>query len=212
VDFAGRRAYDHARVKDKEGPVGTFRFRWITPLVAVALVAGAATGIAQLSDNFNHGGAPLPKHGLMETYLSMTGANTGKFEGPATFFRESRTIPLVALDTEYDSNDFSPACQDISFRKATDQTTPLLFASLNSGEEITSATFDEWRVGKQPMRTFQISLTGGHITAVHHVWASTTGAYDEVTLRPTGNLTFTYWAENDAGKSTKTSKQLTCYS
>jgi hypothetical protein len=195
--------------------VGNIRFRWIGPLVAVALVAGAATGIAQLSDNFSNRAAPTPPHGLMSAFLSMTGGDTGHFDGPSTFKGEPRSIPLIAIDTEFNSSDFSAGCQDISFRKAVDQTTPLLFNSLNSDETITSATFTEWKAGEHPSRIFQITLSGGsagHLISVHHVWATTTGPYDDVTLRPTGNITFTSWEETATGKLAKTSKSFTCYS
>jgi type VI protein secretion system component Hcp len=195
------------------------RFRWVGPLVAVALVAGAATGIAQLSDNFTSHSAPLPLHGPMSTYLVMTGADTGQFDGGSTWTPEKGAIALIGLDTEYTSGDFAAGCQDISFRKPTDGTTPLLFNSLNNDESITNATFTEWKGGptsgggggKGPQRVFQIKVAGGHITSVHHVWATTTGAYEDVTVRPTGDITYTGWTQLSTGRLQSVSKHFVCH-
>jgi type VI secretion system secreted protein Hcp len=179
--------------------MGRFRLRWIGPLVAVALTAGAATGLAQLSDNFTNPAAPVPGKGLV-TYLSMTGT-TGKFTGGVTQGSHAGDISVLALDfglaTPIDPSTGQPtgraACNGIDFRKPTDRATPLLFSAAAAGQNITSATFDEYQGGAQGIQTLalEIKVTNAIITSVHHVDGTTTGAYDDVTLKP-GQVTMTW--------------------
>lgn len=176
--------------------MGRFRFRWIWSLVAVAMVAGAATGFAQLSDNFSSPAAPVPvvSGPALATYLTMKGQNTGTFKGGYMLNKQTGLIKVIGLDMGYDTT-ATPSCSDIEFRKLTDQTTPQLFHSARSGEQITSAAFNEYRTdpkGGTQSLALQIRMEGGVIKSIHHVDSVTTGPYDDVVLRPEGNVTVTW--------------------
>jgi type VI secretion system secreted protein Hcp len=178
----------------------------------VAITAGAATGIAQLSDNFTSPAAPVPGHGVL-TYLSMKGAHTGAFTGGVTQAGHKGAIAVLGLDVELtvptSQSTGLPSgkavCKGLNFRKPTDRATPLLFAAAATGETITSAIFNEYQTspaGKQ-MLTLQIRLTNAFISSLHHVNATTTGAYDDATLVPSA-VTLTW-------KPTNTTSQYNCH-
>jgi type VI secretion system Hcp family effector len=168
------------------------RVRWIGQLVAVALVAGAATAVAQLSDNFTNPPAPVPGHG-QTTYLTMKGAKTGTFTGGVTLRTHVGAIAVLALQGGLASPVSASglptgraACTGIDFRKPTDRATPLLIAAAANDETITTATFSEYQTSPSGVEslTLQIKLTNAIITSVHHVDSTTTGPYDDVTLVP----------------------------
>ncbi|MFL5823304.1 MAG: type VI secretion system tube protein TssD [Solirubrobacteraceae bacterium] len=174
--------------------IGRVRLRWAGPLAAVAIVAGAATGIAQLSDNFTNPAAPVPGHGML-TYLTMTGSHTGQFTGGVTQKGHEGTIAVLGLDTGVTvalgagsggAGSGRPVCDGVNFRKPTDRATPLIFAAAAVGETIIGATFNEYHTtpSGQDQLAFQIKLTNSHIASVHHVAATTTGAYDDIKLVP----------------------------
>lgn len=190
------------------GKVGhRLRVRWMGQLVAVALVAGAATAVAQLSDNFTNPPAPVPGHGLT-TFLTMTGQKTGAFTGGVTQKGHEGAIAVLALQGGLRvpvSNTGVPsgraACNGIDFRKPTDQATPLLFTAAADNETITSATFSEFQASANGTEalTLQIRLTNAHITSIHHVNSTTTGAYEDVTLAPT-TVAYTWKPTGTASK------------
>jgi type VI secretion system Hcp family effector len=167
--------------------------------VAVALVAGAATAVAQLSDNFTNPPAPVPGHGQL-TFLSMTGQHTGAFTGGVTQKGHVGAIGVLGLEAGLTVSVGSTGqpngravCSGISFRKATDRATPLLFAAAGNNELITTATFTEYQTSTAGGQTqaLQIKLTNAYITAVHHVDSTTSGPYEDVTLEPQ-KVTFTW--------------------
>jgi type VI secretion system secreted protein Hcp len=173
--------------------VGRVRLRWTGPLIAVAIVAGATTAIAQLSDDFTNPPAPIPGHGQV-TYLTMIGAHTGAFTGGVVQRTHEGAIAVLALDggltVPTDQATGQPAgratCNGVEFRKPTDRATPLLFDAAANNENITSATFNEYAANSQgaAVLTLQLRLTNAHLTSVHHVNGTTSGAYDDVTLVP----------------------------
>jgi type VI secretion system Hcp family effector len=193
------------------GIAGRLRLGRIGQLVAVALVAGAATAVAQLSDNFTNPPAPVPGHGTT-TYLTMTGSH-GPFTGGVTAKGHAGAIAVLGLDggiTDTLSSTGQPvgraACDGVNFRKPTDRATPLLIAAAGDGETITTATFNEYQPAGAGTETLalQINLTDSIITSMHHVDSTTTGAYDDVTLVP-AKVTYTW-------KPTGTVATYTCAS
>ena len=172
--------------------MGRVRLRWAGPLAAVAIAAGAATGIAQLSDNFTNPPAPVPGHGSL-TYLTMTGAHTGVFTGGVTQKAHVGAIAVLGLDaglTAATSSTGTPVgrvtCDGVNFRKPTDRATPPIFAAAADGETIKTAVFNEYEPspnGTQHL-ALQIKLTNSFIVSAHHVTATTTGPYDDVKLVP----------------------------
>jgi type VI secretion system secreted protein Hcp len=152
-----------------------------------------ATAVAQLSDNFTNPPAPVPGHGHV-TYLTMTGARTGAFTGGVTLKGHAGAIEVLGLDggltDQIDSSTGQATgktlCTGINFRKPTDRSTPQLFNAAATLETITTATFDEYQVTSTGALqvALQIKLTNAHVTSIHHVTATTTGAFDDVTLVP----------------------------
>jgi type VI secretion system Hcp family effector len=189
---------------------GRPRVRWIGQLVAVALVVGAATAFAQLSDNFTNPPAPVPGHGTL-TYLTMTGSVTGKFTGGVAQKGHEGAIAVLGLDAGLtvatDQNTGLPtgraACDGVHFRKPTDRATPLLLHAAGTGENITSAYFNEYQTSPsgQAQIALQVKLTNARITSLHHVTATTTGAFDDLTLVP-AVVRFTWKPSNTVSEFT----------
>lgn len=166
------------------------RLRWVGPLVAVAIVAGAATGFAQLGNDFTNPSSPVPGT-APDTQLTMTWHTVRN-----TYHL---TMNAIALDTGVTNQ--APPCQDLEFRKPTDQTTPELFDLAATNQTFSSAVFTEYRgSGSKVTKAFMITLTNATIVSIHHVDATTTGAYDEVTLQP--NQVTVKWAPSTAAPYT----------
>ncbi len=170
--------------------MGKLRVRWIGPLVAVAIVAGAATGLAQLSDNFTNPAAPVPGPAPASYLVTKNPAITGG----ATASGHKGQISVLGLD--FGAN-YNSLCSGLDFRKPTDQATPTLFNAAMTNQTIGTATFTEYRAagpvkGSAPEPTLQIIATNSTVS-IHHVDATTTGAYDDVTLTP-NNVTIKWLA------------------
>ena len=170
--------------------MGRAGLRWVGPLVAVAIVAGAATAFGDLSGDFSSPPAPVPGHGY-DTFLQMTGAQTGKFTGGVTLKSFAGAIDVLALDMPSTTTGTTP-CAGIQFRKVTDGSTPQIFSAAQRNEQITKAVFSEIRPNpKGDLVTVRITALYGYISSVRHVDSTTTGAYDDVTLAPQ-NVTIQY--------------------
>jgi type VI secretion system Hcp family effector len=178
------------------------RLRLAVPLAATSIVVGASAAFGALSDNFTNPTAPVPGHGAF-AYLTMKGATTGTFTGGVTVSGHAGEIEVLALDfgltTPVDAatgqSSGPTACDGVSFRKPTDRSTPLLVSAETSGEAITSAVFDEVGSGGAAgiaQNVFTVTLTNATITSVHHVDATTTGAYEDVTLTAPETVTVTW--------------------
>jgi type VI secretion system Hcp family effector len=161
------------------------------PLAATALVVGASAAFGALNDNFSKPGAPVPGNGPV-AFLTMRGATSGAFTGAVTEPRHHGAIEVLALDFGL-SHPIAPStglaighsiCAGVSFRKPTDRTTPRLFAAAATNEVITRAVFDEAGRGPGSANALTIELTNATVTSVHHVDATTTGRYEDVTLAP----------------------------
>jgi type VI secretion system Hcp family effector len=98
------------------------------------------------------------------------------------------------------------SCDGINFRKPTDRSTPALFAAAARGETISNATFNEYQLFSSGVRTLalQTKLKNVFISSLHHVNATTTGAYDDVTPVP-AVVTLTW-------KPTNKTSQVSCHS
>lgn len=166
--------------------MGKIRVRWVGLLVAVAIVAGAATAFGDLSGDFTQPGAPVPG-GPAAIYLKMTGSQAPtNITGGVTVRGYMGQIAVLALDLPSTSPGSTP-CSDVQFRKPTDEATTRLFAAQLRNEEITNAVFSE--VHPAPMGGSQVflkvTLQNATITSIHHVDSTKTGAYEDVTLSPT---------------------------
>lgn len=166
--------------------MGRRNLRRVGLLVAVAIVAGAATAFGQLSSDFSSPPAPVPGGKGNAIYLRMTGAKPGEFTGPVTVTGFRGTIDVLALDMSSTPPGQTP-CSGIEFRKPTDQTTPQLFLSERTNESIPTAIFTEVHKSTTGRLTGLLKITASKstISSVHHVDSTTTGAYDDVTLTPT---------------------------
>jgi type VI secretion system secreted protein Hcp len=166
---------------------------WSVPLAAIAIVVGAAAAFGALGDSYTPPTAPVPGKGL-STFLAMKGQKTGIFNGGTTQKGREGQIQVIALDfglkSPHDPVSGLPTgktvCEAVNFRKPTDQSTPLLLNAISTNENITSAVFNEFRTTTQgsEQQFFTVELTNSSLAAVHAVTATTTGAYDDVTLIP----------------------------
>jgi type VI protein secretion system component Hcp len=165
--------------------VGKIRVRWVGLLVAVAIVAGAATAFGDLSGDFAQTGAPVPG-GPAQIYLKMTGSATPtSITGDVTAKGFANQIAVLALDLPSTSPGTVP-CSDVQFRKPTDSATTRLFIAQLRSEEIPSAVFSEARPSSKGSAVFlKVTLENATITSIHHVDSTKTGAYEDVTLSPT---------------------------
>jgi type VI secretion system secreted protein Hcp len=166
---------------------------WSVPLAAIAIVVGAAAAFGALGESYTPPPAPVPGKGLA-TFLAMKGQKTGSFIGGATQKGREGQIQVIALDfglkSPRDPASGLPTgktiCEGVNFRKPTDQSTPLLLNALSTNENITSAVFNEFRPSTQgsEQQFFTVELTNSSLAVLHAVTATTTGAYDDVTLIP----------------------------
>lgn len=175
------------------------RLRLTVSLAAIAFVVGASAAFGALNNNFTKPGAPVPGHGPV-AFLTMRGATSGAFIGGVTEPHHQGAIAVLALDFGL-SHPTQPStglalghsvCTGVNFRKPTDRTTPRLFAAAATNEVITRAVFDE--VGPAPggnANSLTIELTNATVTSAHHVDATTSGRYEDVTLAPQ-RITFTW--------------------
>ena len=168
-------------------------FRFAVPLAAAAIVIGASVASGALDGNFTNREAPVPGQGTLG-YLKMTGATTGTFVGDVNTRGHAGAIGVLALDLgltrpvdEGGRVLGRERCDAVSFRKRTDRSTPQLFHAEATNETITSAVFDQVSPGtpNAPSATvLTVDLTNAVISSIHHVDATTTGAYEDVTLIP----------------------------
>jgi type VI secretion system secreted protein Hcp len=178
-------------------------------LAAVAIVVGSAAAFGALGESYTPPPAPVPGKGL-PSYLAMKGQKTGNFTGGSTQKGREGQIQVLALDfglkSPRDPASGLPTgrtiCDAVNFRKPIDQSTPLLLNAISTNENITTAVFNEFRTTPQgaEQQFFTVELTNASIASVHAVTATTTGAYEDVTMIPqtvkvtwkTGGIVTTY--------------------
>jgi len=153
--------------------------RWILPLAAIAIVAGASVASGAFRDNFTKPVPPLPGHGAV-AHLTLTGRHQGQIRGGGA----NGAINVVGLDflvkRGFDAGTQLPIgkalCRGVSFRKPTDSSTPALFEAFSRNEVITQAVFRE--------NGLTITLTSAAVGSVHHLAAAQSGHFEDVVLAP----------------------------
>ena len=153
--------------------------RWILPLAAIAIVAGASVTFGAFRDNFTKPVPPLPGHGAV-AHLTLTGRHQGEIKGGGA----NGAINVVGLDfllkRGFDARTQLPIgkalCRGVSFRKPTDSSTPALFEAFSRNEVISQAVFRE--------NGLTITLTNAAVASVHHLAAAQSGHFEDVVLAP----------------------------